>query len=339
MTFRCPYLLRNSRVWAFALALLWLCRPVAAQNIILHLRNGDRIAGTIVSENTNTVTLSTVWIDELVVPVAQIAAREIPTPASTNNVATNVPVKVVTGPALFGVQKKEAVAVNTNSWWRRWKGEAAVGADFERGATDHELYYAKANLTYAQPYQSDPKQFFRNILTYDAAYGKTDGVLSDNRMGGSSKTDFDLSRKFYVYNLGSAFYDEIRLINRHYEDGPGLGYHWITRTNFLVNLELGANYQVEERSDNTRTESFYTRVGEDVTWKITKQMNFTEKAEYFAQSDYATQFRARFEATVSYALLLNVSLNFSLVDTYDTQPTASVPNNDLQVHTSLGVKF
>jgi hypothetical protein len=129
------------------------------------------------------------------------------------------------------------------------------------------------------------------------------------------------------------------LINRHYEDGPGIGYHWITRSNFVVNLELGANYQVEDRSDGTRTENFYTRLGEDLTWKISKQMNLTEKAEYSQQSDYATEYRTRFEATLSYALLLNVSLNLSVIDFYDTRPTASVPNNDLQIRTSLGVKF
>jgi hypothetical protein len=322
----------------------------SAQSIILHLRNGDRIAGTVLSENTSTIHLSTAWTDDVTIPVAQITGREIVPPATNAvaNSATNLPIKVVSGQELFGVQKKAVVLVDTNSWWRRWKGEASVGANLERGAADSELFYAKATLTYAQPYKSDPKEFFRNILTYDTAYGKTGpppgttnspSVVSDNRMGGSSKTDFDLSRKWYIYNLGAAFYDHVRLINRHYEDGPGIGYHWFTGSNFVVNLELGANYQVEDRADGTRTENFYTRVGQDLTWKINKQMNLTEKAEYFQQADYATQYRAQFESTLSYALLLNVSLNLSVIDLYDTRPTAGVPDNDLQLRTSVGVKF
>ncbi len=337
MRFRCPYV--DPRSWFLALALLLFASPAPAQNIILHLRNGDRIAGTIVSENTNAVTISTVWIKELVVPVAQIERREDSTPPTIATGIANAPVPVPAVTNVLKLAKTGELAAPSNSFWHRWKGEAAVGLDVERGATDHQLYYGKANLAYAQPYVSDPKQFFRNILTYDAAYGKTDGTLSDNRMGGTSKTDFDLSRKIYLYNLGAGSYDELRKIDLHYEDGPGAGYHWITRSNFLVNLELGANYQVEDRSDDTHTHTFYTRLGEDVTWKLNKQMSLTEKAEYFIQSDYLTQFRLRFESTLSYALLFNLSLNFSVIDLYDTRPTATVPNNDFQVRTSLGVKF
>lgn len=324
-------------------ALVLFCGAAQAQNVILHLRNGDRIAGTIVSENTNTVTLSTDWIKELVVPVAKIERREIVAhaassqsalAASTNAASTNASATNLLAHARFG-----RPLLSTNSWWSRWKGEASVGADVERGQTDHQLYYGKANLTYAQPYADDPKQFFKNIVNYDAAYGRADGVLSDNRMGGSVKSDFDLTRQYYVYNLGAAFYDELREIDLHYEDGPGAGYHWIKLTNFTANLELGGNYQVEDRSDNTRTENFYTRFGQDISWKLNKQMTLTEKAEYFVPTDYLSQFRFRLESTLSYALIYNFNLNFSVVDVYDTQPAATVPNNDIQLRTSLGVKF
>jgi hypothetical protein len=106
-----------------------------------------------------------------------------------------------------------------------------------------------------------------------------------------------------------------------------------------VNLELGVNYQVEERSDNTRTSAAYYRVGEDVTWKLSPQVSLTEKAEFFDRTAYGTQYRMRFESTLSYALILNLSLNFAVIDFYDSNPTATVPNNDLQIRTSLGLKF
>ena len=322
-----------------AVALVALCAPCGAQSVIVHLKNGDRITGAIVSESTNQIVLSNLFAKELVIPMAQIERREVV--AGTAVVSTNAPPNVAgTNDAAGGLLpgKKPALA-NTNTFWRRWKGELSLGTDIERGALDHQLFYGRAKLTYAQPYESDPKEFFRNILTYDAEYGKTQGILSDNRMGGSSKTDFDLSRKVYVYNLGAASYDEVRKINLHYEEGPGVGYHWITRSNFVVNLELGANYQAEDRMDNTHTHSAYFRLAQDMTWKVNKQMNLTEKYEYFPRVGYATQYRMRFESTLSYALMLNVSLNFSVIDLYDTQPTVGVPNNDLQLRTSVGLKF
>jgi hypothetical protein len=320
---------------ALILALVLLGCSTRAQNVILHLRNGDRLAGAIISESTNEVRLSTIWSKELVVPVSQIERREI------------LPAEVTAAPTTNGVVPAKPVVVSktTNAppavpWYKHWKGDASIGTDLERGGTtDRALYYGKLNLTYSHPYARDPKQFFRNIFTYSAEYGKTDGTVSANDMGGSSKTDFDFSRKIYAYNLGAASYDVIRKIDLHYEDGPGAGYHLFTGTNFIVNTELGANYQVEYRSDDTSTHSVYYRLAEDVTWKINHQMNLTEKYEFFPRVDNLGQYRSRFESTLSYALMLNFSLNVSVIDLYDTQPATGVPANDFQLRTSLGVKF
>ena len=319
-------------VWTAALVLGF---HAFAQGVILHLKNGDRIAGTIVSETTNQVTVSTVWIKELKIPLAQIDRRETVT---TNAPGTNAPAaaaapKTVPSPAVA------VAAPPKHPWLRRWKGEVSMGTDVILGAVDQELYHAHASLTYAQPYHNYPKQFFRNTLTYNAEYGRADGVLSANKMDGASKTDFDVSKRTYLYNLGGAGYDEIRLIDLHFEEGPGFGYHLVARTNFAVNLELGANYQLEDRSDTTVTRNFYYRLAENVTWKINKQLQLTEKLECFPQADQVQQFRARFESTLSYALMLNLSLNMTVLDLYDTRPAAGVDRNEFQLRTSLGVKF
>lgn len=348
----------NLICWAFALAVFFLDGSAWAQRVVLQLQNGDHIAGTILSENADSITISTVWIKELVVPKSQIEWRAAPpaeiTAANVANAITNVvaatpparnavPTRAGTNavPGRHGKGALAAAATNAvpPTWIKRWKGEAAVGMDLEHGTVNHQLYYARAKATYSQPYVSDTNEFFRDILTFDAAYGKTAGVISDNRVGGTSKTDFDINPRVYVYNLGAGFYDEIRKIDLHYEDGPGAGYHLVKGTNFSANVEAGANYQVEDRSDDTKTEDFYFRFGEDMTWKFNKLMTFTEKAEISPRADYFEQFRSRVECNLSYALIHNFSLNFTVIDLYDTRPAIGVPNNDFQFRTSLGVKF
>ena len=306
-----------------ALAALLMAVSAQAQHVVLHLRNGDRLAGMIISETTNQLTLSTVWAKELSVPLAMIERREVlpdTGTAASPNPATNAPATAAPNGSTVTAAKSSApilpavptpAPAKTTPWYKKWKGDVTVGTDMVRGATDTELYYGKVNLTFSQPYARDPKEFFRNIFTFTTDYGKTDGTLSANDMRGSSKTDFDLDRRFYVYNLGAAGYDEIQKINLGYEDGPGFGYHWLTRTNLAVNLELGANYQVEDRSDDTRTESFYYRLAEDVTWKINKQMTLTEKFEFFPRADEPRMFRFRFESNLAYALMQNLSLNLT----------------------------
>jgi hypothetical protein len=365
--------LARGRLW---IALLLWMAPFSllnGQTIILHLKNGDRIAGTITSEDTNRVVISTTWIKDLTIPLAAIDRRE-PVPAPT---PAPVPA-VVPKPAPAIVEQKPAAPppqpATTNAPAPKpatpavaatppppkpkpkpapklWKAEVKLGADFLYAAKDQQIYYGRFKVTYARPYDENPKQFFRNIVDYSVDYGKTEDVVSADRMDGSVKTDFDIGhRKFYVYNQGGAGYDHIRKIDLQYQIGPGLGYHLLTRTNFVMNTEAGINYQAQYRSDTVNTgtntitshttnEKFYFRLAEDMTWKINKTLTLTEKFEFFPQVEDFSEYRMRFESTFSYGIWQNISLNLSILDLYDTQPAANVPKNDLQIRSSVGITF
>jgi hypothetical protein len=339
---------------------------------ILHLKNGDRIAGVILSEDTNRVVISTTWIKELIVPVSEITNREkLPAEAkaAVQEPAVAVqpkpaPPSVVTntGPSVLpsarpGTPVAIAVAAPPpKAKPKNWKGEVKVGADFLFNSTDQELYYGRAKLVYEHPYATSPKQFFRNILDYSVDYGRSTShngtnpptsITSANKMNGSDKIDFDIgTNKLYAYNLAGAGYDEVRKINFRYEVGPGLGYHLFRLTNFVANAEVGFNYQEEHydtagqpaHSPHSR-EKFFFRLGEDVTWKPTKQLAFTEKCEFFPRVEKPSEYRMRFESTVSYGLFQHISVNLSLLDIYDRLHAPNVPPNDLQIRSSLGFTF
>jgi putative salt-induced outer membrane protein YdiY len=328
--------------FAFALlALVALCGGTSrAQQVILHLKNGDRLMGTILREDTNQVVITTSWTKELIVPVAEIDRRET-TPISgtvqggaPTLVATNIPGRVGPG-AGMPVTSVPSLPLSKS---KPWKVEAKIGADFLEGAKDQELYYGRFKLTYQRPYADHPKEYFRNILDYGVDYGRTEGVVSANRMQVADKTDFDIGKKYYLYNLLGVGYDEIRKIDLQYEIGPGLGYHLLTPSNFVANVEAGIDYQVQYRSDQTTTKDLFPRLAEDVTWKINHRLTFSEKVEIFPPAA-TTEYRARIESNLSYAFWQNLSLNLSVLDLYDSEPAQTVPNNDLQIRSSLGITF
>jgi hypothetical protein len=338
----------------FTLSLAAINWQARAATTVLHLKNGDRIAGTIVSEDTNHVVITTSWIKDLSVPLIQIEKRELlpETPANKIAVADQKPASVATTNAAPKTNAAASVVVTAPvkptavPKKKHWKGEAKVGADFLYGAKDQQTYYGRFKLTYEHPYESDPKHFFRNVTEFGLDYGRTEGVLSADRMDGSDKVDLDFGkRKLFVYNLGAAGYDRVRKIDLHYEIGPGLGYHVLACTNLTANMEAGASYQVQYRSDgtatnaSTSTENFYFRFAEDFSWKINKTLAWSEKFEFFPQVEDLRQFRSRFETTLSYGIWQNVSLNLSMLNLYDTRPARGVPNNDLQIRSSVGVTF
>lgn len=348
-----------------SLGLTWAVWTAAAgaQEVILHLRNGDRLAGRIVSEDTTNVVLSTSWIERLPVPVSAIERRET---VSAPNLQTNAPAPPQAAPAspqpsaaaapiaetkpasappapkatkTRAQSAGTAAAATTAPPPKRWKAQVSLGTDLQFGARDRELFYGRAKLTYELPYANNPRRFFRSIADYSVDYGRTDGTKSTDRMYGSLKTDFDVGERLFVYNLVGAGYDSVRKIDLQYEVGPGGGFRLVNQPKFALNLEAGANYQVQERSDGTDLSKVHVRLAEDFTWKLHPRVTWIEKAEWLPRAEDPGQFQLRFESSLSFGLWQNLALKLSVLDLYDTQPVRGVDKNEVLVRSSLEITF
>ena len=377
---------------------LSLLDAASSQPVVLHLRNGDRVSGSLVTEEAGQIILSNAIVGRMAVPLSQVerkeqATNEVP---ATNIAGTNA---VVASPALarrlnelqalylanqlsaaeYHRQRAKALAEATQLWTtnrpvaqatkpngvpapalvnpavsakpptgpsapikpagpKRWSGEVLMGADLGFSQKDRELYTGRLKVNYAVA----P---VRNSLDFLFTYGRTDGELSANRVDGSLKSDCDLNRRLYVYNLLGAGYDEIRQIDSRYEFGPGMGEHVLKLTNFVLNAELGFNYQVQNFTRTTnqtqklRDDQFHYRFGQDLKWLIGNQFTFDEKAEYLPVWNHLAEYRMRVEANLRYWLKANLSLNLTVINVFDTVTAKGVEQNDLQVRSSIGVKF
>lgn len=301
---------------------------IRAQNVVLELRNGDRVSGVVISESTNRVVLSNVWNGNIVLPAAQIAHRSAtataaPIAAGRTSHTTNAPAPSV---ALLPAKPVEPQKP------KRLAGEVEVGLDILKGTKDRQILHGRAKLTYI-------KDRFRNMTELSGAYGRTQGIVDADRVDAANKTDFDLRDRVYAYNLLGGGYDHIRSVDVRYEEGPGLGYHLFKRPTFVMNTELGFDYQVEERSSSPDVNRFYGRLGENGTWKINHRFSLDHRFEYLPSVEHAAQFRLRGEANLRYWLMENLTFNLTVLDSYDTAPARDVTPNDLQIRSSIGVRF
>jgi hypothetical protein len=108
---------------------------------------------------------------------------------------------------------------------------------------------------------------------------------------------------------------------------------------FQLDLESGLDYQVQDRSIGDDTSSVYARMGDSITWKISPRVSFTKKLEYFFNLEDSERFRLRLDSNLRFQLIDNLSLNLSVVDFFDTDPAPTVDKNELQIRTSIGLKF
>jgi putative salt-induced outer membrane protein YdiY len=327
------------------LTLLLVCAGVgatSAQNVVLHLRDGDQISGWILSENAQQVVISNTWTKSLSIPVSDIAKREVKEmamapPSPKKPTTAPVAPKPKSSPTKVAIAKP--VIQHPNKPKGTWHGQINVGTSLILGQTDQEDYSGHANLVYTRPYQSDPKKFFRNTSDLGGEYQKTDGVESANNMHGSNKSDFDLWKRYYAYGYLGAGYDDIQNIDFQYEVGPGGGAHLIQDPNFSLNTELGVTYQTQYNKNAPNLETFYARLAEDFTWEIEKNLKLTENVAFYPDFERGGQYHNDFTTTLSYGFWKHLTLNLTVADHYNTELAAGVDPNEFDFRSSLGFTF
>jgi hypothetical protein len=336
-----------------------------AQTVVLHLRNGDRITGRLVSETTNAVVINTAFSEKVSIGKDLVERREEitapPTAAGTNQPAA-VPAKAPPAVPATGVAS-ELVLTNKptmaqaaggaktpeskpkppepslfHKFLSEWRGEAQLGANLGFSTKDREAFTGHIKLVNNHKLGSAENDL-RNILDYDVSYGTAEGVLSDNRMEGNWKTEYDLTKRFLIYNAVDAGYDEVRGIDLQYDFGPGVGYKWFVLTNFVFKTELGGDYQEQYFQHDHQTSIYSLRVAEDAWWQITRKVRWDEKIEFFPNVEDLSAYRIRLETNLSYLLKENLTLSLNLVDLYNTTVPLGVSENDLQIRSLIGIKF
>jgi len=324
------------------LLLIWIQVGAFAEKIIIHLKNGDRLTGQILSENTNEVTLTTTLFGTVKVPVAEISKRETiaePAPATATNTSTNAPATVSTtstnalaknAPVKPANLEAQPIAATP----RNWEHQLQFGLSLRYSTVDQQEFLVIAKSTYA-------KDRFRQIFDLNFSYGETEGVPSANRLTTSEKSEYQLSKKAYVFGLAGGGYDELRKIDAQFEIGPGFGYELLNLTNhaFVWKTEGGFNYQREYRSDNTELNSYSLRIAEIFAWRVWGKLTADAKIEFFPDLQDFGDFRFRLENNWRYPLTDRMSLDLVVIDLYDTHAAADVKRNDLQIRSTLGIKF
>ena len=343
-------------VWFVLLNVCW------AQPVTLLLRNGDRISGEMVSLDANNVTITNGLMGRIIIPFSQVAnvqrksgstepllpaavappATNAPPPApAAQATPTNQPPAQVAAPA--PAPKPAAAAAAKPPVQpppvkpkppKHWNLTVDLGTDLEFSQTRRELFYGHVKWTYG-------KDRLRGIVDYLANYGKNGGIVSANDMTGSVRVEEDLNKfkRVFFFDAAGAGYNEIRKIDLSYDDSLGMGYKLVTLTNLIVSGDVGANYQKQHFSDGTSKDYEAVRLGEQMTWKISRKLVWDQKFEFYSRVSGIGDYRLRLESNLRYLLSNNLNLNFTTIDQFDTQPAPGITRNDLLLRATVGIKF
>ncbi|MFM1768466.1 MAG: hypothetical protein RJA22_995 [Verrucomicrobiota bacterium] len=339
------------------LACLGLLPHLQADTQIL-LRNGDRLSGRILREDTNGFTLTNSLLGLVSLPHSAVVERRespatpappAPDPGTEQDAARRkleqARAAFVTG-QLSATEYHRLLARAASTTARpespgplspghptlRLSGEVQAGLDLALATKDRQLYSGRVKLQHGW-------RQLRNTADYLFTYGRADGELNANRMDGTIKSDHDLTERLYVYNQANGGYDEVRQLDNYWQLGPGAGWRAVRSPAVAVQLEAGINFQEQHWGDGTSTDVFYYRLGQQARWALTDRLTLDQKLEFFPEWDDPTEFKLRAEGNLRLWLYGNLSLNLTVIDFYDTMTARGVEPNDLQVRSTLGVTF
>jgi len=325
--------------------------PPPTPPVVLHLRNGDRITGEILREDTKGLVIRSPIAGKLTVARDAILRREVPgttdspsaavRPDPTPKAATPVPLPTVASPASTNAPT-QILSLSGTPWlpsWiapfiTNWHGNVGLGMNLGFGTTERQTFFVTANATHAW-------QRIANSVNYNAAYGLVNDVEAANRMEGMLKTDVFVDRRhrLYVYNLMLGGYDAIRLINRRLEEGVGVGYRIYERPRLIVNVELGGQYQRFDYSQQGDRSIWSARISESLIWKPSDKLALTQKIQYMPNVSDLSDYRVRFDLIASYPLFKRITMSLNAVNEYESLPPRGVDNNDLQITTNVNITF
>lgn len=314
---------------ALAAALVALaCSGAAADEIFL--QNGDRITGEVVEATDETVTLRTEGLGTVTIDRSFIreelpaAEHEIPEPPA-DPAPEPEPPPAPESPASAGAEP-EVVAE------KPWHGSVSGGINARKGNTSSESASGRFNLSRRQ----GPNELFLNGDTY---FASSDHKMTAMKMLGGVRYDryFEpANRGWYGLIRFEADQDRFADINQRLIPGTGPGYAFFNTEDFKIKFETAAGFAQTNFRDTTANRFEALLIPRFFfESRIYGQSRFTQDVNVYSSLAEDGGYRIRSESTVEAPFFDRLKLRLSLIDDYNSNPSAGAEKNDIRLISSV----
>lgn len=350
---------------AILIALLCFKISLVAQNgAVIHLLNGDRLTGQIISETPEFIILKTDWTPQLKLPQEQIrsvkrqmssvvaksasvkAESDPPAPQPVQESSPKPPPPPP--PAAKPAPKVKDTAKKPKSKSKakpkskpsgKWAHDLRLGLDLHYSNVDRQSVHTRIRSSYT-------RKNWRTLFDWSYSYGKSERLVTSDKMNAQMKTDLTFDPGWYVYGLTSGGYDITRRIELRMEYGGGAGYHLLKGRKFLfegsklsMDLETGGEFQDKKSTRGTSTQKYFWRIGHQTVWDPTQKLRISQEIEFYPKIGELINHRYQLESNISYKLIKNLTLNFTVLVEAEPENISEFDPDDIQLRSSLGWKF
>ncbi len=303
----------------YLLSMVLLAVAFTTQAAVIHLKNGDRLSGKILSEDDATVKIATA-LGELSVERSLISKLEDGTGDSASE-ASAASAKKATKP--------QVVAKPAESATKDWKAAIDLSTSLSRGNTDSDIYNLQANWS---------RQIDRSA--YSADFSGTREELDGETVKDDILTDFGYTYHFtddWYFALNAKYgRDPISGIDQQYSIHPAFGRHIWADSKKTLSIQAGTGYSWEETDAGDESSAL-------VDWRLDFTYNFDSALSAFHKHHVYRNLSGReninlvSQTGLSYKLSKDIQLKAQLNFDYDTEPVGGAEKDDLIFLIGAGV--
>lgn len=303
--------------------------PTPAEEVIVQVKGGDLIHGKLIGENDDSVVLVSPVLGTITLPRDQVDSVTRNTPDAAALAAAKAEAEKAAAAAAAKKAAEEAAKPKSP-----WKGIANVGFTY----SDASSVTSSLNLGLNLQRKTDLNTFLFEAKYF---YSYDNGSVTDNDVfvNGDETSYFSKVSPWSLFGTLTYQWDAFEQWEHRLSPYAGAGYAFVRDDDLTWTGRFGAGGTWEYDGSRDFDPQFLFQT--TVNWTIDKTQSIQGSAKIAPKM---TQF-SNYILTIqtNYQLRIGVdtpfSLNFSVLNIYDSEPGPEGNNNDLKVVVSLGYDF
>lgn len=328
------------------------------------LKNGDRLTGTIVRKDDDTLIFKSDLAGEVKIAWDSVADLQSSNPVFVTLKSGEVLAgKVDVSPESLQVESKDTGESNTAreniaavrspaeqqaydaqiERYRHpkltdlWAGFVDLGFSQARGNSRTSTITTTANAA-RMTSRDKISVYFTSLYSSNSTTGIS--ILTANAIRGGIKYDLNLSPRLYTFALSDMEYDQFQDLDLRFAPAGGLGYHvWKRNDKTYFDLQGGASLDQEFFSTNLKRTSGEALAGQSFSWQMTERTSFKQTFALFPNLTNRGDYRMNFDATTTTAFWKWLGWQFTVSDRLLSNPVPGRKKNDLLLTTGLRLTF
>ena len=350
-----------SRAILFALIIFLLCPAVLADQI--HLKNGDRLTGTIIKLDGEKLSLKAELAGEVTVPwsaieqissdqilhltlkdgqvivgtVATAAGRiEVQTKEAGKVTVSRDAIQTIRAPAEQAAYEAKIERLRNPRLSDLWSGAVDTGLSLTRGNADTTTFAVGMTATRTTP-RDKLGVYLTSLLAKNRTGGKS--LTTANAIRGGIRYDLNFSDRLFAFAFTDLEFDEFQKLDLRLVLGGGLGWHAVKTERTLFDLFTGGSFNKENFSTGLRRKSGEVLAGEDFSYKLSNRTSLKERLVFFPNLSESGAYRISFDSSAVTTLNKWLSWQVTASDRYLSNPAPGAKKNDLLLTTGIRLTF